>query len=178
MAQFHDIWEIWIWDKLSTKSKSETIAAFLHFNNCNQDKYYFQTNLKEHSHLGKIGLNFGFLSPTKFVNHFSFFENLVKNLEEEHSISNKTRPYTGSFFLTLIHATLQNFWFPFLTLSLIIRLVWKILISLSTLLLTFRLKEPIHIAIIDVASLLTNITVHKTIELICNKFVTNNATFH
>ena len=43
---------------------------------------------------------------------------------------------------------------------------------------TLRLKEPIHIAIIDLASLLTNITVHKTIELICNKFVTDNANFH
>ena len=106
VAQFHDIWEICIKYKLSTKSKTETIGAFLHSNNCNQNKYYFQTNLKEHCHLGKIGLNFGFWSPTKFVNHFSFFENLVTNLKEEHPISNKTRPNTGSFFLTLIHATL------------------------------------------------------------------------
>ena len=109
MARFHDIWEIWIKDKLSTKSKSETIGAFLYFNNCNQIKYYFQTNLKEHCHLWKIDLNFGFLSPTKYVNHFSFFENLVINLREEHPISNKTTPNTGSFFLTFIHATLQNF---------------------------------------------------------------------
>ena len=80
VAQFHDIWEICIKDKLSKKPETETIGAFLHFNNCNQNIYYFQTNLKEHCHLGKIGLNFGFWSPTKFIIHFSFFENLVTNL--------------------------------------------------------------------------------------------------
>ena len=74
VAQFHHFWEICNKYKLSTKSKTETIGAYLHSNNCNQNKYYFQTNLKEHCHLGKIGLNFGFWSPTKFVNHFSFFE--------------------------------------------------------------------------------------------------------
>ena len=54
----------------------------------------------------------------------------------------------------------------------------SLLRKLSALQQTFRLKEPIHIAIFVIISLLTNISLDKTIELIYNMFFTNNATFH
>ena len=37
----------------------------------------------------QYGLNFGISSPTKFVNHFSLFENLATN-HKEYPVSNKT----------------------------------------------------------------------------------------
>ena len=43
---------------------------------------------------------------------------------------------------------------------------------------TFRLKEPIHIAIFGIISLLTNISLDKTNELIYNMFFNINAIFH
>ena len=46
-------------------------------------QYCFHTNLIEPCHLGKIGLNFDIPSPTKFVNFFSFFENLATNFKEQ-----------------------------------------------------------------------------------------------
>ena len=42
----------------------------------------------------------------------------------------------------------------------------------------FQLKEPIHIAIFVIISLLTNISLDKTIEIISNMFFIINATFH
>ena len=52
------------------------------------------------------------------------------------------------------------------------------LLQQSALQQTFRLKEPIHIAIFGIISLLTNISLDKTIELIYNMFFTISAIFH
>ena len=51
------------------------------------------------------------------------------------------------------------------------------LLQQSALQQTFRLKEPIHIAIFVIISLLTNISLDKTIELIYNMFFTISAIF-
>ena len=57
--------------------------------------------------------------------------------------------------------------------------VKKFSVSQSALQQAFQLKEPIHIAIFVIKSLLTNISLDKTIEIIfSNIFFTINATFH
>ena len=53
----------------------------------------------------------------------------------------------------------------------------KISVSLSALLQTLELKEPIHIASFDISSLLTHISLDKTIEPVCNKIFTYIAFF-
>ena len=50
--------------------------------------------------------------------------------------------------------------------------------QISTFHQAFQLKEPIHIAIFVIISLLTNISLDKTIEIISNMFFIINATFH
>ena len=54
----------------------------------------------------------------------------------------------------------------------------KFSVSQSALQQAFQLKEPIYTAIFVIISLLTNISLDKTIEIICNMFFTINATFH
>ena len=54
----------------------------------------------------------------------------------------------------------------------------KKFVSQSALQQAFQFKEPIHIVIFVIISLLTNISLDKTIEIIINMFFTINATFH
>ena len=87
VARLHDIWEIWIRDKIWTKSKTANHWGISTPQQVRPKQYCFQTNLIEPCRLGKIGLNFDIPSPTKFVNFFSFFEKLATNLKEQ-TISN------------------------------------------------------------------------------------------
>ena len=56
--------------------------------------------------------------------------------------------------------------------------VKKFSVLQSALQQAFQLKKPIHIAIFVIISLLTNISLDKTIEIISNMFLIINATFH
>ena len=67
------IWEIWIRVKMQTKSKTANHCSISTLQEVRPKQYCFQTNLIEPCHVGKIGLNFGIPSPTKFANFFSFF---------------------------------------------------------------------------------------------------------
>ena len=83
MARLHDIWEIRIRDKISTKSKTANICSISSLQQVRPKQYCFQTNLIEPCHLGKIGLNLDIPSPTKFVSFFSFFKNCATNFKEQ-----------------------------------------------------------------------------------------------
>ena len=83
VAWLYDIWEIWIRDKIWTKSKTANHWSISTPQQVRPKQYCFQTNLIEPCRLGKIGLNFDIPSPTKFVNFFSFLENLATNLKEQ-----------------------------------------------------------------------------------------------
>ena len=96
VALLHDIWEIWIRDKISTKTKTAKHWSISTLQQMRPKQYCFQTNLIEPCHLGKISLNFDIPSPTKFVNFFSFFENLATNIKEQ-TISDKAFWETSSF---------------------------------------------------------------------------------
>ena len=68
--------------KISTKSKTTNHWSISTLQQMWPKRYCFQTNLIEPCHLRKISLNFDIPSPTKFVNFFSFFENLATNIKE------------------------------------------------------------------------------------------------
>ena len=107
MAQLHDIWEIWIRDKISTKSKTANNWSISTLQQMRPKQYCFQTNLIEPCHLGKISLYFDIPSTTKFVNFFFFFENLATNIKEP-TISDKAFWETSSFIKKRSNRTFQN----------------------------------------------------------------------
>ena len=51
-------------------------------------------------------------------------------------------------------------------------------VSPNALLQTVQLKVLIHSAIFNITPVIMNTSVDKTIKLICNKYLINNATFH
>ena len=108
VAWLHDIWEIWIRDKIWTKSKTANHWSISTPQQVGPKQYCFQTHLIQLCRLGKIGLNFDIASPTKFVNFFSFFEKLATILKEQPS------DYLKQFFWeasSCIKKTQQpNFW--------------------------------------------------------------------
>ena len=77
------------------------------------------------------------------------------------------------FFSTLIHTTLQNFLVFILDPLTHNQFIVKKICFLSALLQTLQLEEPIHIAIFEITSLLTNTSLDKTSELIFNSFFIN-----
>ena len=77
--------------KYAQNLKLKTIGAFRStLQQLQPEKYYFQNNLIEPCHLGKICLNFGIPLPNEFVNHFSFFENLATSLILKNNILSET----------------------------------------------------------------------------------------
>ena len=69
--------------KLVQNLELQTIGAFLYFNNCNKNIIISKPSPQE------SWSQLWYFIDTKFGKYFSLFENLAKNLQEEHSISNK-----------------------------------------------------------------------------------------